>query len=166
MVPLVILAIEDPVKRARYQDAYENYNQHLITVSLSILKDKALAEDALHDAFEAIIKANVLPEDALEQKALLTTVVKRKALDILKHQKFLADNEPSEEQLGAVFMSEKPELDLLIDRIPEIYRDVLIMYYEDDLSVKKIASILGINYDTALKRLERARKLLRREYWE
>ena len=111
MVPFVILAIEDPVKRARYQDAYLTLNQHLIAVAMSLLNDKQSAEDALQDAFEAIIDADILPEDDLGQKALLTTVVKRKALDILKHKRFLADDEPSEDQLGFTFMTEKVELD-------------------------------------------------------
>ncbi len=166
MVPFVILAIEDPVKRARYQDAYLTLNQHLIAVAMSLLNDKQSAEDALQDAFEAVIDADILPEDDLGQKALLTTVVKRKALDILKHKRFLADDEPSEEQLGFTVMSEKIELDMIIDNLPDIYKEVLILFYENGLSAKKIASVLGINYNTILKRLERARKMLREQYWE
>ena len=60
----------------------------------------------------------------------------------------------------------KIELDMLIERLPDIYKDVLVMYYELDLSAKKIASVLGISYDTVLNRLERARNLLRKEYLE
>ena len=166
MVPLAILAIDDPVKYARYEAAYLNYEQHLIGVAMSLLKDNSLAEDVLHDTFEAIIAAEVLPEDTFKQKALLTTVIKNKALDMLKHQKFMADREPSDAQLGVVYMPEKIELDMLIERLPDIYKDVLVMYYELDLSAKKIASVLGISYDTVLKRLERARNLLRKEYLE
>ncbi len=166
MVPFVILAIEDPVKRVRYQDAYTKYNQHLIAVAMSLLKDKHLAEDALHDAFEAVIKADVLPEDGLAQKAFLTTIVKHKALDILKHQRFLADDEPTEEQLGFTSVSEKAELDMIIDSLPNIYQEVILLYYENDLSVNKIAGILGISQETVRKRLERARKLLSKAYWE
>ena len=166
MVPFVILAIEDPVRRARYQDAYLEYSQHLIAVAMSLLKDEHLAEDALHDAFEAIIKADTLPEDGLGQKALLTTVVKHKALDMLKHQKFIADDEPSEEQLGFTVMPEKVELDMIIESLPNIYKEVIILYYENDLSVNRIAVILGLSNETVRKRLERARKMLGKEYWE
>ena len=166
MIPLVILAIEDPVKRARYEDAYVNYRQHLIAVAVSLLKDDSLAEDALQEAFASTIAKDALPEDGLKQKALLTTVVKNKALDILKNRKYIADEEPSEAQLGSFFANEQVEMDMLIDRLPDIYRDVIIMYYMADLSARKISGILGISYNNVLKRLERARHLLRKEYWE
>ena len=166
MIPLLVLTIDDPVKRARYSDAYIRHRQHLIAVAMSVLGDASLAEDALHDTFAALISADVMPEDGMQQKALLTTVIRRKSIDMLRHMKHLADEEPSESQLGSEDATERIELDMCIELLPDIYKDVLVMYYENDLSAGKIADILGISTDTVYKRLERARRLLRKEYLE
>ena len=166
MVPFVILTIDDPVKRARYSDAYLKHSQHLIAVAMSLLHDSSAAEDALHDTFAAIITADTLPEDWMEQKALLTTVIKHKSIDMLNRMKHLADEEPFEFQMDSADETERIELDMLIDLLPDIYKDVLIMYYENGLSAKQIAGILDVSVDTVFKRLERARKLLRKEYLE
>lgn len=166
MLPLVILSIEDPGKRAKYSDAYIRLRDHLIAVAVSILNDAALAEDALQDAFESIIKADALPSDPFGQKALLTTVVRRKALDMLKHMKRLADEEPSEEKISVEDNSKQLELDMLIEKLPCIYREVLVMHYESDMTTKQISEVLDISRPAVLKRLERARELLRKEYFE
>ena len=164
MVPLIILAIEDPIKRAKYSDAYTDYSQHLIAVAKALLKDDSLAEDAVHDAFASLIAADKLPDDALGQKALLTTIVRNKSLDMIKKQKHIAYEEPSEAQQGYTTMTETIELYMLIGHLPESLRDVLIMHYENDLKAKEIADILDISVEAVYKRLERAKAALRKEY--
>lgn len=164
MVPIIILAIEDPIKRAKYGDVYTELKQHLIGVALSVLKNEFEAEEAVHDAFLALIKSDILPDDAFKQKALLTIIVKNKALDMIKKQKHLACEEPTEVQIGFTTITDKVELHMLIGQLPEILRDVLVMHYENDLKAQEIAEIMNINVDTVYKRLERAKAVLRKEY--
>jgi RNA polymerase sigma-70 factor (ECF subfamily) len=44
--------------------------------------------------------------------------------------------------------------------LPNIYRDVFLLYYSNGYSVRQIAKALGISYDAAKKRLQRAKMVL------
>ena len=47
-----------------------------------------------------------------------------------------------------------------IERIPEIYREPLILFYREERSVERIAAELDVSEDAAKQRLSRGRKLL------
>jgi RNA polymerase sigma factor (sigma-70 family) len=48
-----------------------------------------------------------------------------------------------------------------IERIPEIYRDPLVLYYREHQSIQNVATALELTEDTVKQRLSRGRKLLR-----
>jgi RNA polymerase sigma factor (sigma-70 family) len=50
-----------------------------------------------------------------------------------------------------------------LERMPESYRDALILFYREDQSVEQVARSLGLSQDAAKQRLCRGRKLLRDE---
>ena len=47
-----------------------------------------------------------------------------------------------------------------LSRVPERYREVLVLYYQNDRSVKEVAAALGISENAALQRLSRGRRYL------
>ena len=54
----------------------------------------------------------------------------------------------------------------IVDGLPDIYKEVLILYYEYGYKAKEIAAMLNTNTNTILKRLERARGLAKEEYYK
>ena len=50
-----------------------------------------------------------------------------------------------------------------IDVLPEIYKDILLLKVEYGYKDREIAKLLGIKVDTVSKRLERARKQLKKQ---
>ncbi|WP_279401341.1 sigma-70 family RNA polymerase sigma factor [Piscibacillus salipiscarius] len=48
-----------------------------------------------------------------------------------------------------------------VNELPLKYREVIILYYFEDLSLKEIASALSVKLNTAKARLQRARKKLK-----
>ena len=52
----------------------------------------------------------------------------------------------------------------ILAALDEKYQAVILLYYSRALSVKEIATLLGISQNTVLTRLSRARKQLRAEY--
>ena len=50
-----------------------------------------------------------------------------------------------------------------IERIPEIYREPLVLFYREQHSVEKVAEALELSEDAVRQRLSRGRKLLHRE---
>src|SRR5207302_1426157 len=47
-----------------------------------------------------------------------------------------------------------------IERIPESYREPLVLYYREHQSVERVAAVLDLSEDTVKQRLSRGRKLL------
>ena len=48
----------------------------------------------------------------------------------------------------------------IMNELPTIYRDILFLYYRDELSTKDIAKLLGISENAVYKRIERSKKIL------
>ncbi|HEY8145688.1 MAG TPA: sigma-70 family RNA polymerase sigma factor, partial [Kofleriaceae bacterium] len=47
-----------------------------------------------------------------------------------------------------------------LSRVPERYREALVLYYQNDRSAREVAAALGISENAALQRLSRGRKYL------
>jgi RNA polymerase sigma-70 factor (ECF subfamily) len=172
MIPVFILAIEDEERRSKYADAYIQFSQQLIAVASFVLYGKTgskdgeqtQAEDVVQEAFRHVLEKDNLPADPNKAKALLITITKHIAIDALRKNRHMADEEPTEIQLGYTMPENSSGLSLIVDDLPDKYKEVLILYYEYGYRVKEIAEMLNVSESTVLKRLERARKLVKEQY--
>lgn len=57
---------------------------------------------------------------------------------------------------------DRDELWQTVHRLPEKYREVVILYYERELSSQEVAEVLGITEQAVRTRLHRGRQLLKR----
>src|ERR1043165_1149321 len=74
---------------------------------------------------------------------------------------------PSPEPLPIETTISKEEAAILwrsLERIPEIYREPLILFYREHQSVETVAAKLDLTEDTAKQRLSRGRKLLQEQF--
>ena len=51
----------------------------------------------------------------------------------------------------------------IIYQLPHKYKEVIILYYYEDLSINDISNILNITTANVKKRLERARNMIRKK---
>lgn len=172
MIPVFILAIEDETRRSQYAYAYTELSQQLLAVASFVLYGKTSmkeneqteAEDIVHEAFRYVLEKDNLPDDLNKAKALLITITKHMAVDTLRKKKKLVDEEPTEIQLGYIMPENSSDLSLIVDSLPDIYKEVLILYYEYGYKAKEIADLLGLNLNTVYKRLDRARDLAKEHF--
>ena len=172
MIPVFILAIEADTRRSQYADAYTDLSQQLLAVASFVLYGKTNikegeqteAEDIVQEAFRYVLEKDNLPNDPNEAKALLMTITKHMAVDALRKKKHMADEEPTEIQLGYTMPENSSDLSLVIDSLPDMYKEVLILYYEYGYKAKEIADLLGLNLNTVYKRLDRARDLAKEQF--
>ena len=166
MLPLLLLTIEDPEKRKAYEDAYVRLKKYLLTIAFKILKDPELAEDSVHDAFAYVLDTDKLPADAQGAKALLATVTKHIAVDMARKRDHFSEDESTESQFGYIVPQDASLLAMTIDALPENYKEVLILHYEYGYKASELSRLLGISAAAVLKRLERARTMLQKNYLE
>lgn len=70
------------------------------------------------------------------------------------------DPSPAEEVIRA---EEEALVWQSLEKIPETYREPLVLYYREDQSISRVAGILDLTTDTVKQRLSRGRKMLRNE---
>ena len=74
-----------------------------------------------------------------------------------------AVDSPSPDRLPSEQAMSKEEEAILwrsVERIPEIYREPLVLFYREHQSIEKVAQALGLSEDAVKQRLSRGRKLL------
>ena len=158
------------------------YNEHrdaMYIEAKSILKDHALAEDAVQQAILKIIdKFAKFPDEDIDiTRRFMKMVAKTCAIDIYNVRKkrnakceyidAVQNEETNAYSVGKTPCDEliskenKSRIYIAIDKLPKKYRDVLLLEKLYGYSQKEIAEILNISYSAVKKRMERASKMLK-----
>jgi RNA polymerase sigma-70 factor (ECF subfamily) len=129
-----------------------------LNFAISLTKNKEKAMDLVQDTYLVSLEHEERFEymNEYQIKGWFFTTIKNKNIDNIRKQGrlvFIEDEgliEDSETFEEAVVMRE------LIDRLPEIYRQVVILKYHSNLNSKEIGEALGISPSTARSRLSTA----------
>jgi len=146
---------------------YNKYNRDLYIYALSLCKDHHLSQDLVSETFFKALLSLDIGEGYI--KYWLFRVCKNLYLDYLKKNSRLEDMESSVNKLAI----EDSTLDKIIlneDRrriyfevlsLQPSYKEIVILFYYCNLSLKEISSITGISQGAARTLLFRARKKLK-----
>lgn len=144
---------------------------------LTLVRDRDLAEDIVQETWVKIWKHRSRYDPSQSFVTWSYTIAKRTAFDALRKKApaaFASFNEeaaaelletPGETEADTVALLEAKEqrmlLDQALERIPPLYRTLLLLCYRDDLSLHEAAEILGDSYNTVKSRHQRALVKLR-----
>lgn len=149
---------------------YELYENKMYYVAYAILRDEWQAEDAVQDAFiklgDHLKQIKDIESYATKQYIIQTT--RNSAIDLYrKNQKSIEKLELCEVvENSSPFSSEYEEFEIansILEKIPQIYRDVIRLRYVEQLSVKETAKELKLKENVVRKRCERGLKLLKKK---
>ncbi len=147
----------------------EEHGEYCLRVAYLYVKDWAIAEEIVQDVFFSYYRQ----QDRFEQRASLKTylvkITVHKSHDYLrswKNKRHLlleklhigASKQTPEAMLLA--QDERATITKALFELPITYREVVILYYYQELKVKEIADILPCAENTVKTRLHRARKML------
>ena len=168
MLSVYLMMIDNSDDKVKFEKVYKNFKNIMLNRAYEIVKERQLAEDAVHNAFLKVI--NNLPKiyepDSNSTKWYVIVIVTNEAKKIYNKENKILKAElmdmESDFNLEAIVEDKnivekvKREIELL----PEIYRDTMSLKYYNDLSNKEISSVLSIPISTVKKRLQRGRKIL------
>ena len=114
MLSFYLSIIPDEHLKNKFERLYLQYSHTMLWVAMSILKDKPLAEDVVHDAFLVIIDhlENIPSEHCNKTRAFFVLIVRNLAIDQIRKRKrmnetdldeyidFLPDPQLDPEQIG------------------------------------------------------------------
>lgn len=152
-----------------------SHRSYLLRFALRKLRDPMLAEDAVHDVFEAVLSGRASFAGRSALRSWLTAVLKNKIVDALRrshhHESLDDDDGPNEGALGVACTRPRPDevaeqrqrlarVLAGIDALPAGLRDVMRLRMLEEESTDSICRTLGISEENLFVRVHRARKQL------
>jgi RNA polymerase sigma-70 factor (ECF subfamily) len=186
MIPIV-LTINSDNDRFFVEKLYRQYRKNIYASAFKVLNHRQDAEDCVHEVIQTVIRhIDAFQAASPEGLAKLLAVCTRNtALNIYRKNKRKKANEtglpfdPEHEEVLlrsnrflyqrqspaaiAVGNESKHRLLQIISELDDIYRDVLVLYYQYRMNNREIADILKISPNTVNVRLHRAKKMLLEE---
>lgn len=168
---LYLSLLDTQEERDKFTEIYEQYQHFCWYVANQILGDAHLSEDAVQDAFLALTRHldKIEYVESARTKKFLMTIVKSKAIDILRknHGEVLEEElaetaaDSGEDILNSYISKENYNnlISCILD-LPESYRVIFEYKYVHQFSEKEIAELLGISPGLVNVRSFRARKKL------
>ena len=168
---LVLLAARS--EESALAELYDRYGRAAYGLALRILRDQALAEDAVQEAFLAVWRtaSRFVPEKAKASTWILT-LVHRRAVDIVRREQRRRTEtldrapEPSVEGVDedAFLRLQRERVQTTLRQLPDTQREAIELAYYGGLSQSELAERLGQPLGTIKSRmftgLSRMRELL------
>lgn len=163
-------------RNSYFEELYRRYADKVYRKCLSFVKDSARAEDFTHDIFlKLILKLGTYKETA-RFSTWLYSITYNYCMDQLriykKRGEVFQDEEleiPDDTDLNVAF--EDPDIEIkrlnnALDHLQMEEKSILMMKYQDDLSIREIADTFKITESAVKMRLMRSREKLRTRYLE
>ena len=160
-------------EKSSFDHIYEKYSPELYRTAYLILRNKTDAEDATQDAFIALWQKAGSIKNPESLRYWLLKCVSGKSKDILRKRR----KEYPDEDIAALSEADtighsltpapadeienKSVINERLAALPYKYREVLVLYYYNELSVSEIANVTGQLKGTVKSRLFHAREKLR-----
>ena len=160
---MYLAAIDDPEEKSKFIALYHKYMKLMYRVAYDILQNHQDAEDAVQQAFMAVIPHlhKLKNSSCPETRAYLVIIVERKSIDILRARKKTEHVTYLEEAAG---VSVPPPGDgVLADamaRLPRDQRQALLLRYDNGFTTREIAKMFGITQSGVRKLLSRGKQAL------
>lgn len=160
---MYLAAIDDPEEKSKFICLYHKYMKLMYRVAYDILQNHQDAEDAVQQAFMAVIPHlhKIKNSSCPETRSYLVIIVERKSIDILRTRKKTEHVTYLEEAAG---VSVPPPGDgVLADamaRLPRDQRQALLLRYDNGFTTREIAKMFGITQSGVRKLLARGKKAL------
>lgn len=157
------------LKEQDFNRLIDGYGTEILRLCYLYLKDYQLAEDACQDTFLQVYKHFHNFKGNSSEKTWITKICINTCKNYLRSswvRKVVLNDEKIKNQR----VSEKElfnrlennELFKLIMDLKPKYKDIILMYYYQQLSTKEIAEIIGISESNVCTRLSRARQNLKK----
>lgn len=151
-----------------------SHRGYLVRFAQRKLRDPMLAEDAVHDVFEAVLSGRAAFAGRAALRSWLTAVLKHKIVDLLRRRARYDSLDDETEGKGALAIEcprpgpheiaeQRQLLARALDRIdtlPAGLRDVVRLRVLDDQPTAAVCKTLGISAENLFVRMHRARKHL------
>ena len=152
-----------------------SHRNYLVRFAQRKLRDPLMAEDAVHDVFEAVLSGRAVFAGRAALRSWLTAVLKNKIVDTVRRNVGMDsfDDVDGDDSAAHAIACPQPRPDEIaeqqqllalvlrrIEALPSGLRDVMRLRVLEEHSTEHVCRELGISEDNLFVRLHRARKQL------
>ena len=155
------------MERTQFNNAVEQFQSMVYRTALHALGNPQDADDAAQEVFFRLFREKKPFEGQEHLRRWLLRVTVNYCRDVLKSP--WRKRRVSWEEAPEIPVFDRPGQAALyreVMALPEKYRTVLNLFYYEELSVREIGTLLGVETSTVTTRLARARKRLRERLGE
>ena len=155
-----------------FEQVMDEYGERLTKLAYNYLKDWSLAEDVVQDVLITCYKQYEQLDEVTYFKSWIYRIAINKCKDMLKSSymkkvifdsnlfRFFSAKEHTPE-MTLIHQSDEELLSVSVLSLSVKYREVIILYYYEELSIDEISHLLTLNKNTIKTRLNRGRKKLK-----
>lgn len=145
----------------------DEYGNAILRLAYSYLQNASDAEDVLQDTLIQFLRTKPYFENGEHEKAWLLRVAANLAKSRIRYNKIRMADELDEKMAA----EQREDLSFVweaVKKLPQKYREVVHLFYQEDYSTSEIAKILARNESTIRSDLHRGRlklkEILKEEY--
>jgi RNA polymerase sigma factor (sigma-70 family) len=160
-------------KNLYFEQLYDRYSDKVFRKCLSFVKDDAKAEDFTHDIFMKLVLNLASYKETAKFSTWLYSITYNYCIDQTRVSKKYSEvgldenfDVPDDDDDAEIAELEAQQLNKAMQQILPEEKSILMMKYQDDLSIKEISDTLDISESAVKMRLLRAKEKLRKVYLE
>ncbi|HUS31746.1 MAG TPA: sigma-70 family RNA polymerase sigma factor, partial [Kofleriaceae bacterium] len=153
--------------RDAFAEIIARYQRAVYAVAFAGVRDRALADDVAQDTFVIAWRRLSELRDASRLPAWLCGIARNRARELRRQTRREIASEMRDEIVHPTTpydaMSDAETERIIADalgKVPDVYREPLVLYYYEERSIDDVARSLGISPATTNKRLSRGRRFL------
>lgn len=174
MQDIILEAFETEEKPELIDAIMKKYGQEILQLVYSYVKNKAIAEDLTQDIFVKCYKSLHTYNRQSQLRTWLWRIAINHCKDYLKSwysknvifsEKQIENSASHEATVESVVIqkSEDEKLVATVMNLPIKYREVIFLYYFEEMSIKEIVEVTSVKENTVKTRLRRAKELLKEQ---
>lgn len=143
-----------------FDTIYSEYKDYIFRTCILYLKDYHLAEDCTQNVLIKIYRKIHTFKGKSSLKTWITGICVNACKDILKKKKYMESVDETTSDIGADFISQISVAEAVMS-LPLQIREVVILYYYREFTMKEVAQITHTKLTNVEYRLRRAKTLLK-----
>ena len=155
------------ISNEQFNEKYILHKPMIYRIAYSYVHSKIDTEDIVQDVFIKYLESDQEFQTLDNEKYWLIRVTINTSLSFLRktwNQRVFLDDEMINRTMdSSPDNNDNNNMFEIIYHLPHKYKEVIILYYYEDLSINEIANILNITTSNVKKRLERARNIIRKK---
>lgn len=169
---LTAAVIEAEDKEVLIDEIMNRHGQEILQLAYSYVRNRELAEDLTQDIFVKCFSALHTYKGKSSLRTWLWRIAINHCKDYLKswynrnvtpsdQECFVTYSQKESVEQLVIRQDEDQQLVLSVMELPMKYREVIYLFYYEELSIKEIASVIEVKENTVKTRLRRAKELLK-----